>query len=155
MNIIAENIIAPEVAGKFMSYYRFVAPDGSRFGDRLWIDIIVDDDNSAVARSSAGTAADTSSSSSSLKKSDSSLDSSRIVTPTLKVKGSTATLTGSITSNAASGVPESVASASEAVTSPRTTESDLPDIDVMSSLSDEEEDCDFVLLSDDDEYDQV
>lgn len=26
--ITAENIVAPEVAGKFMSYYRFITPDG-------------------------------------------------------------------------------------------------------------------------------
>ena len=28
VNIIAENIVAPDTPGKFMSYYRFIGPDG-------------------------------------------------------------------------------------------------------------------------------
>lgn len=141
-----------------MSYYRFVSPDGTRFGDRLWIDIIVDEDNSVINKSSS-TSSVTASSGFAMKKSDSSLDSSRIVTPTLKVKGSSNNISASTSSNLVDGIPESTDTTttySEAITSPRSTESDLPDIDVMSSLDDEEEeDCDFVLLSDDDEYDQV
>jgi hypothetical protein len=133
-----------------MSYYRFVAPDGTRFGDRLWIDIIVDEGNAAINSSSTSA-----SSGSAMKKSDSSLDSSRIVTPTLKVKGSST----NIASSSNSIIQDSADTAtvySEAITSPRSTGSDLPDIDTMSSLEDEdEEDCDFVVLSDDDEYDQV
>lgn len=135
-----------------MSYYRFVAPDGTRFGDRLWIDIIVDEGNAAITNSSTSA-----SSGSVMKKSDASLDSSRIVTPTLKVRGSSINVTSASTSN--SVIQESTDTAtvySEAITSPRSTGSDLPDIDTMSTLDGEdEEDCDFVLLSDDDEYDQV
>lgn len=133
-----------------MSYYRFVAPDGTRFGDRLWIDIIVDGDQSIVKSGTSSSDAQDGS-----KLASSSLDSSRVVTPTLKVKGSTTTINQD-------GIPESVATStavSEAITSPRSTVSGLLDtenISVLSdSLDDEEEDCDFVLLSDDDEYDQV
>lgn len=157
VSIVAENITAPEVSGKFMSYYRFVAPDGSRFGDRLWINIVVEEDNSA-SHSSATSASPTGVA---VKESDSSLDSSRMVTPTLKVRGSAnvSTMHSSSTSNTLDGeVPESTDTAttySEAITSPTSTESELPDIDITSSLDEEEEECDFVLLSDDDEYDQV
>lgn len=133
-----------------MSYYRFVAPDGTRFGDRLWIDIIVDGDQSIVKSGTSSSDAQDGS-----KLSSSSLDSSRVVTPTLKVKGST-------TNFNQDGIPESVATStavSEAITSPRSTVSGLLDTENMSVLSDSlddgEEDCDFVLLSDDDEYDQV
>lgn len=141
-----------------MSYYRFVTPDGNRFGDRLWIDIIVEEDNSNNNRSG------TLSNSSLNKSSSSSLDSSRMVTPTLKVRGSTITSTvkNSESNDVDNHIPESTADTattySEAITSPRSTESELPDIDITSSIGDdedEEQDCDFVLLSDDDEYDQV
>lgn len=138
-----------------MSYYRFVAPDGTRFGDRLWIDIIVDEDHhqrssSVLKKSSSGSF--NTASEQDAKNCNSSLNSSRVVTPTLKVKGST--------SNIQDGTADSATTTTvSAVTSPRSTVSGLPDTESMSALSDalsdEEEDCDFVLLSDDDEYDQV
>ncbi|KAK9900518.1 hypothetical protein P389DRAFT_13764 [Cystobasidium minutum MCA 4210] len=155
VQIVAEDITAPEVGGKFMSYYRFVAPDGTRFGDRLWIDIIVDEDHhqrssSVLKKSSSGSF--NTASEQDAKNCNSSLNSSRVVTPTLKVKGST--------SNIQDGTADSATTTTvSAVTSPRSTVSGLPDTESMSALSDalsdEEEDCDFVLLSDDDEYDQV
>jgi len=39
--LTAKDVVAPDALGRCMSYFRLVSPDGSRFGDRLWIDITV------------------------------------------------------------------------------------------------------------------
>lgn len=104
-----------------------------RFGDRLWIDIVVEDNEGS--------------------RSNSSLNSSSIVTPTIRVKGSEDTAS-------TQGNTESVITAvSSALTSPRTTESELADdvesLSALSHASDEEDDCDFVLLSDEEDFAEV
>jgi len=34
---VAVDAVAPEGPGRYMSFYRLTAPDGSRFGDKLWL----------------------------------------------------------------------------------------------------------------------
>ncbi|KAH8919998.1 hypothetical protein BT69DRAFT_445146 [Atractiella rhizophila] len=46
IEVVAKDIRAPEVAGRYLSFWRFVAPDGTRFGDKLWIDIVVEQEPS-------------------------------------------------------------------------------------------------------------
>jgi len=38
---IAVDLIAPVKPGRYVGYWRLVAPDGSRFGQRVWVDITV------------------------------------------------------------------------------------------------------------------
>jgi len=38
---IAVDMVAPPKPGRYVSYWRLVQPDGSKFGQRVWVDIIV------------------------------------------------------------------------------------------------------------------
>jgi next-to-BRCA1 protein 1 len=38
---IAADMIAPSKPGRYVSYWRLATPDGTRFGQRVWVDIIV------------------------------------------------------------------------------------------------------------------
>jgi next-to-BRCA1 protein 1 len=38
---VAVDMIAPEKPGRYVSYWRLIHPDGSRFGQRVWVDVIV------------------------------------------------------------------------------------------------------------------
>jgi len=38
---IAIDMIAPAKPGRYVGYWRLAAPDGTRFGQRVWVDIIV------------------------------------------------------------------------------------------------------------------
>jgi len=38
---IAVTMTAPSSPGRYVSYYRLTTPDGSRFGHRIWVDILV------------------------------------------------------------------------------------------------------------------
>jgi len=40
---VSVDIVAPEVPGRHQSYFRLVAPDGRRFGPKLWVDITIDE----------------------------------------------------------------------------------------------------------------
>eukprot|EP00003_Mantamonas_plastica_P025215 TRINITY_DN488_c0_g1_i2.p1 TRINITY_DN488_c0_g1~~TRINITY_DN488_c0_g1_i2.p1 ORF type:complete len:468 (+),score=167.98 TRINITY_DN488_c0_g1_i2:1130-2533(+) len=40
---IAMDFVAPSVPGRYRATYRLVAPDGSRFGHRIWVDIKVNE----------------------------------------------------------------------------------------------------------------
>lgn len=40
---ISVEMIAPSVPGRYVSYWRLCTPEGSRFGHRVWVDIIVRD----------------------------------------------------------------------------------------------------------------
>lgn len=137
IEVIAKDIVAPDVPGKFMAYYRFVTPVGNRFGDRLWIDLDIEEHESEISKSTSG--------------SDTSLRSSSVITPKLSVV------------NARADPNDEGEHAVSALTSPRTTESDLPDLETISATDvtnmteradDEDEDDDgFVLLSDEDDED--
>eukprot|EP01116_Phalansterium_solitarium_P017993 TRINITY_DN4597_c0_g1_i1.p1 TRINITY_DN4597_c0_g1~~TRINITY_DN4597_c0_g1_i1.p1 ORF type:complete len:410 (+),score=115.77 TRINITY_DN4597_c0_g1_i1:763-1992(+) len=37
----AVEMVAPNLPGRYVSYWRLVAPDGTRFGQRVWLDIVV------------------------------------------------------------------------------------------------------------------
>eukprot|EP01116_Phalansterium_solitarium_P011491 TRINITY_DN2718_c0_g1_i1.p1 TRINITY_DN2718_c0_g1~~TRINITY_DN2718_c0_g1_i1.p1 ORF type:complete len:566 (-),score=109.50 TRINITY_DN2718_c0_g1_i1:573-2270(-) len=39
---VAIEMTAPDRAGRFVSYWRLAQPDGSRFGQRVWVDIVVE-----------------------------------------------------------------------------------------------------------------
>jgi next-to-BRCA1 protein 1 len=38
---IAVDMTAPNLPGRYVGYYRLLTPDGTRFGQRVWVDIIV------------------------------------------------------------------------------------------------------------------
>jgi next-to-BRCA1 protein 1 len=38
---IAFDMTAPSLPGRYVSYYRLLTPDGTRFGQRVWVDIVV------------------------------------------------------------------------------------------------------------------
>jgi len=38
---IAVDMTAPNLPGRYVSYYRLLTPDGTRFGQRVWVDIVV------------------------------------------------------------------------------------------------------------------
>ncbi|BGP46809.1 hypothetical protein JCM10450v2_002657 [Rhodotorula kratochvilovae] len=71
---------APEEAGRFMDFWRLAAPDGTRFGDRLWVDVTVEAEGD---RAQAGADGMTGSG---------SLSSSSFVAPSLNAAGKAASL---------------------------------------------------------------
>jgi len=38
---IAVDMTAPALPGRYVGYYRLLTPDGTRFGQRVWVDVIV------------------------------------------------------------------------------------------------------------------
>jgi len=40
---IAVDMIAPSAPGRYVSYWRLVTPEGNRFGQKVWVDITVED----------------------------------------------------------------------------------------------------------------
>jgi len=45
--VLAVTLRAPPRAGRFRSYWRLVAPDGTRFGQRVWADVFVENSNAS------------------------------------------------------------------------------------------------------------
>lgn len=135
VEIVVKDVRAPEVAGKFMSYYRFVAGDGTRFGERLWLDVNVEETSGSLLQS---------------KSSHSSLDASRIVTPTLSFHDAQTAFTVATSSAPSSNMH-----------SPKTTSSELEDVSIVNTpmtekseaFTADEDDDDFVLLSDEEDDD--
>jgi len=52
---IAVDMVAPSTPGRYVSYWRLCQPDGSRFGQRVWVDVFVQ--NPASSNSPAPAAA--------------------------------------------------------------------------------------------------
>jgi len=48
---VAADLIAPEEPGRYISYFRLCGPRGMRFGQRIWVMLIVADDESEVSES--------------------------------------------------------------------------------------------------------
>jgi len=40
---IAVDLVAPSAPGRYVSYWRLASPEGTRFGQKIWVDIIVED----------------------------------------------------------------------------------------------------------------
>ncbi|GAA6055160.1 hypothetical protein JCM3770_002212 [Rhodotorula araucariae] len=71
---------APEEAGRFMDFWRLATPDGTRFGDRLWVDVTVEGEGDRAQCGADGLA------------SSGSLSSSSFVAPSLNAAGKAASL---------------------------------------------------------------
>jgi len=41
---ISVEMVAPSKSGRYVSYWRLTQPDGNRFGQRIWVDIVVSED---------------------------------------------------------------------------------------------------------------
>ncbi|GJJ78084.1 next to BRCA1 gene 1 protein [Entomortierella parvispora] len=44
------DLVAPKVPGRYISYWRLVAPNGERFGHRVWCDIMIEDAQKAPSK---------------------------------------------------------------------------------------------------------
>ncbi|GAA6004852.1 uncharacterized protein JCM10292_002539 [Rhodotorula paludigena] len=73
---------APEENGRFMDFWRLSLPDGTLFGDRLWVDVTVESEGDLAAAGSSSTA---------------SLSSSSFVAPSLNAAGKAASVPASTT----------------------------------------------------------
>lgn len=47
---IAVEMVAPTKPGRYVSYWRLTQPDGTRFGQRIWVDIIVSEETQAPSQ---------------------------------------------------------------------------------------------------------
>jgi hypothetical protein len=51
---VAVNLVAPEDAGRYISYFRLCGPRGMRFGQRIWVMLVVADDEDIDSDLSSG-----------------------------------------------------------------------------------------------------
>jgi len=49
---ISVNLVAPSEPGRYTSYYKLVTPEGIKFGQRLWVSIVVSGSSSSSSSSS-------------------------------------------------------------------------------------------------------
>ncbi|GAA5836208.1 hypothetical protein JCM9279_002227 [Rhodotorula babjevae] len=84
---------APDDSGHFMDFWRLSAPDGTRFGDRLWVDCRVEAEGDLARSSHDGTGPTTAAGSdATMTGSHQSLSSSSFVAPSLNAAGKAASL---------------------------------------------------------------
>ncbi|GAA5898389.1 hypothetical protein JCM8208_006968 [Rhodotorula glutinis] len=101
---------APDDSGRYMDFWRLSAPDGTRFGDRLWIDAtVINEAESDLARSSCadGTSATANGSDGTMSGSHQSLSSSSFVAPSLTAAGKAASVPPSVASSSSSSAAHS------------------------------------------------